>query len=117
MRISELLAARVVDERGREVGWVHDVRFARVSTASGEALEVTGLAVGPGGLRARAAHSWGFAEGRAQAPLLLEAPTRNAVRASRFIPAERVLDWNPPTLRIEGSARELEALTEWLRHE
>ncbi len=117
MRISELLAARVVDERGRDVGWVHDVRVARVRRGSSEALEVTGLVVGPRGMLARAAHSWGFAEGRAEGPVLLKVLTRSSVRASGFVPAERVLDWSPPELRIEGSSDRFEALTERVRHE
>ncbi len=117
MRISELFSAHVVDEDGRDLGRVHDVRLKPVGRGSKRTFEVSGLAVGPSGMLSRAAHAWGYAEDRAQAPLLLKALTRRAVRESRFIPADRVLDWHPPELRISGSGEELEPLSGRLRHE
>lgn len=112
MRISELLGSGVVDEHGQHVGRIHDVRLtlAREGPDRQISLEVKGLVVGPSGPLARAAHAWGYAEGRAQGPLLLKALTKSAVRDSRFIPAERVLDWHSPELRITGSAKDLQPL-------
>ncbi|MDQ3934843.1 MAG: PRC-barrel domain-containing protein [Actinomycetota bacterium] len=99
MRATELLASRVVDERGAHVGRVRDVRVSRAG------WEVVGLAVADG-WRARLAHRWGYAEGRAQGPWLLRRLTRAAVERTLFVPAERVTDWGPGVVRIRGGARD-----------
>jgi sporulation protein YlmC with PRC-barrel domain len=116
MRISELYGARVVDGNGRDAGRVHDVRLA-TRNRSKATLEVTGLVVGPTGIRARAAHAWGYAEGRTQGPRLLARLTREAVQEARFVPASWVSSWTPPELTITGSADELESMTDRLRRE
>ena len=108
MRASELLASQVVDSNGRPLGPVRDIRVER------DGFRVVGLVVGKGAF-ARVAHGWGYAEGRAQGPALLSWLTRRATRRARFIPADRVVDWGPGTVRIGGDARELEPLTEELR--
>lgn len=111
MRISELLGSEVADERGNRVGRVYDLRLrAANGRRRGPSFEVVGLIVGPAGPLGWAAHAWGYAEGRAQGPWLLRAATRRAIRASRFVPADRVLGWEPGELRIGGSANELEPL-------
>lgn len=104
MRASELLATGVVDADGRELGPVRDVRLARRNGA----FVVVGLVVG-GGRGSRVAHSWGYAEGRAQGPLLLRALTRGAARNARFVPAERVVEWSP-SVRIDCRGEELPGL-------
>ena len=116
MRISELYGARVIDGSGREAGRVHDVRLA-TRGQSKATFEVTGLVVGPNGIRSRAAHAWGYAAGRTQGPWLLARLTRESVQAARFVPSERVSSWEPPELTITGSEGELEPLTERLRLE
>lgn len=113
MRISELLGARVVDDDGAELGRVHDVRLT-VSERDGRVatLRVAGLVVGGDGPLSRAAHAWGYAEGRAQAPLVLRRLTAGAVRRSRFVPARRVEAWELPVIRISGSGDDLEPTLE-----
>ncbi|HZB35970.1 MAG TPA: PRC-barrel domain-containing protein [Gaiellaceae bacterium] len=87
MRISELLASVVVDESGRRVGRVRDVRLAK------DDLRVVGLVVGDGFL-ADAAVAWGFADGRARGPWPLERLTAHAVQRITFVPVERVARWD-----------------------
>ena len=106
MRSSELLTASVVDSEGRDLGSVRDVRVAQ----RGGDLVVVGLVVGEGRL-AKAAHAWGYAEGRAQGPWLVRALTRRASRAARFVPAERVTEWEPG-VRLDCPESELRALSE-----
>ncbi len=107
MRTTELLAADVVDERGRRVGQVRDVRISLPS------YELAGVAVADG-WRARLAHRWGFAEGRTQGPWLFRALLRPAVRKTLFVPASRVTEWGPGVVRITGSAEDLPGLVEEL---
>jgi hypothetical protein len=114
MRISELYGAMVVDEDGTAVGEVSDVRL-RVSKRSRKRvgrISVAGLVVAPKEVLARAAHAWGYAEGRAQGPALLRWLTASAVRRSRFVPAGAIREWDKPTIRISGSAKDLESLEE-----
>jgi hypothetical protein len=95
MRASELFAATVVDEDGRTLGRVHDIRISRDTSAGadgkGAPIRVVGLAVGGG----RLVHTWGFAEGRATGPWLLRVITARGARRARFLPAEQVVDWGP----------------------
>ena len=107
MRATELLASYVVDESGARVGAVRDVRVSRGDYA------VVGLAVADG-WRARAAHRWGYAEGRAQGPWLFRALAAPAVARTRFVPAERVRDWGPGVVRISGRGDDLPRLSEVL---
>jgi sporulation protein YlmC with PRC-barrel domain len=107
MRLSELLSATVIDSMGRSLGPVRDVRLAE------DDLEIVGLVVG-GGRFAAVAHAWGYAEGRARGPWLLAAVTRRAIRLARFIPSERVVDWDPPQLRVDVALADLVPLTEAL---
>ena len=97
MRASELLASRVVDDRGRDLGPVRDVRLAR------DHLRVAGLVVG-GGPFAAPAHAWGYTEGRARGPWLLRALSAPARRHGRFIPAARVIDWGPGVVTVSADA-------------
>ena len=97
MRLSELLASRVVDEQGRDLGPVRDVRV------SPRAYRVTGIVIGHGRF-AGLAHAWGYAEGRAQGPWLFRVLTRDAARRATFVPADRIVDWGPGTIRIRGGS-------------
>lgn len=106
MRGTDLLEARVVDSAGADLGAVRD---ARVHRAADGHLAVVGIVVG-GGRFAHAAHAWGFAEGRTHGPWLFRALTAGATRAARYVPAARVLDWGPRTIRIDCPHDELEPL-------
>jgi sporulation protein YlmC with PRC-barrel domain len=108
MRASELLASSVVDSTGRRVGRVRDVRVIR------DGFRVAGLVIG-GGPFAGIAHSWGYAEGRAQGPPLLRALTRRATRSARFVPVDRVSDWGDGVVELDADVDELPLLTEELR--
>jgi sporulation protein YlmC with PRC-barrel domain len=97
MRVSELLASTVVDQNGRDLGPVRDVRV------EAEGLRVSGIVIG-GGRFAALAHAWGFAEGRAQGPWLFRFLLRDAVRRAKFVPADRIVDWGPGTIRMRSSS-------------
>ena len=87
MRISKVLASVVVDESGRRIGRVCDVRLAK------DDLRVVGLVVGDG-LLADAAVAWGLAERRARGPWPLQRLTARAVQRIAFVPSERVVRWD-----------------------
>ena len=108
MRASDLLASEVVTTGGRRVGPVRDIRVSR------EGFRLVGLVVG-GGWVAGLAHSWGYAEGRAQGPWILQAMMRRATRQARFVPIGRVVEWRSREVVISGDAGDLAALTEELR--
>ncbi|HEX5983948.1 MAG TPA: hypothetical protein VFY69_07060 [Solirubrobacterales bacterium] len=101
MRASELIDSPVYED-GRLAGIVRDLRVEAEPAADGS-FAVLGLVLGDPGPRAAAAHAWGFAEGRAQGPWLLRRLVGNG--ASRFVPADRVVDWGPERLQIRGEGR------------
>lgn len=71
MRLSELLGANVVDERGNELGEVHDVRLVQngpVLGSWGAAFTVESLVVGSGSIGTRL----GLERGATKGPLLLK---------------------------------------------
>jgi hypothetical protein len=56
VRLSDLLGAEVIDESGRRVGQVHDVRLVQdgpMVATWGAAFRVDGLVVGPGSMGVR----------------------------------------------------------------
>lgn len=106
MRATDLMSCTVLDETGSPVGRVHDIRILRHGNAG--RFRIAGLAVGGG----RLAHLWGFAEKRAKGPWLLRAITARGSRTARFVPAERVTDWGPGTVRIRGRGDDLPYLHE-----
>lgn len=100
MRASELIGARVVDDQGRAVGIVRDLRVEVGSVGSGHAFPVAGIVVGLPGARSAAAHRWGYAERRAAGPAIFRRLLQPAVERSILIPVERVADWGPGVVRI-----------------
>jgi hypothetical protein len=106
MRASELLASVVVDEAGRSLGLVRDVRVER-------GYRVAGLVVDDGP-RAAPAHAWGYAEGRARGPAAFRALLAGASSRARYVPASRVVDWGPGRVRIRGDRSDLPSLAEEL---
>jgi sporulation protein YlmC with PRC-barrel domain len=107
MRASELLASVVVDEAGRSLGPVRDVRVDPRSR------RIAGLVVDDGPLAAPA-HAWGYAEGRAKGPAALRALLVGASSRARYVPAARVEDWGPGRVRIRGDRSGLPSLAEEL---
>ena len=90
--LAQLRHAEVVDESGRALGRVHDVRMARDSepAAAGQAprYRVEGLIVGRSGMRARL----GLHRARRPEPL----------RPSQPLPWEAVLAVNPGCIIVRG---------------
>lgn len=107
MRASELLASRVVDAAGEDLGPIRDVRIRQ--DAGG--LQITALVVGDGRF-ADLAHAAGVAEGRVQGPWLLARICRQAIRRARLIDAADVTDWGPGTVRVAVHADDLRPLNE-----
>ncbi len=101
MRASELIGSPV-HEGGRFAGVVRDLRVDADRAADGS-FPVLGIVLGDAGARDAAAHAWGFAEGRARGPWLLRRIVGNG--DSRFVPADRVIDWGPERLRIDEAKR------------
>jgi hypothetical protein len=97
MRASELIDSPVYGEGGRFAGIVRDLRLDAEPADDGS-FAILGLVVGDPGARDVAAHAWGFAEGRAEGPWLLRRLVGKG--GSRFVPADRVVDWGPERLRI-----------------
>lgn len=60
--------------------------------------------VGPGDLRSRVAHAWGYAEGHAQGPGLIRAFAARGVEEAKVVPAEEVLDWGPNPIIVDSGA-------------
>jgi hypothetical protein len=102
MRASELIGSPVLDESGRSVGVVRDLRVALEGATPG-GFPITAVVVGETGLRSAAAHAWGLAQGRTVGPALLHRLLAPAMERSLFVRADLVLDWGPDTLRIRGS--------------
>ncbi len=104
MRASELLASRVVDAAGDDLGPVRDVRVRRES--SGE-FRVVAIVVGDGRFAA-IAHALGVAEGRVQGPWLLRRLCADAITRTRTVPAEDVVHWGPGVVRVSVRGSQLE---------
>lgn len=98
MLASELLASRVVDEAGRDLGPVRDVRVR----PEGNGYRLVGVVVGDGRF-AGLAHALGFAEGRVQGPWVLRRLCAQATERAHVIPAAEVLDWGPGTVTVRSS--------------
>ena len=110
MRISEVLGSPVLDRAGSEIGVVHDLQV------TGEApFRVTGITVGPAGWIDRAAHAWGFAQGRTCGPWPLATLARRATRRARFAPVDAVASWAPDGIRLAVDPERLEPLDGRLR--
>ena len=103
MRLSELLGAEVVDERGRAVGKVHDVRLERsgpVLEGFGPSLRLGGLIVGRRALGAR----FGFGRGGVRGPWLLKVVFGSLDRDGRYVAWDRIRSIHTRQIRIAGTA-------------
>jgi sporulation protein YlmC with PRC-barrel domain len=103
MRASELIGAPVFADSGEQVGVVRDLHIEVARPAAG-GFPIVGLVLGPPSARSAAAHAWGFAQGRTEGPPLLRRLLGDAARRSILVPAERVLEWGPGGVRIDGDA-------------
>jgi hypothetical protein len=106
MRLSELLGAEVVDEHGRAVGKVHDVRLEQAGPALagfGPSLRLEGLIVGRRALGAR----FGFGRDGVRGPWLLKAVFGSLGRDGRYVAWNRVRSVSARQIRIAGTADDL----------
>jgi sporulation protein YlmC with PRC-barrel domain len=106
MRLSELLGAELMDQHGRTVGKVHDVRLQRAN-ASTDAIDagyqLAGLIVGRRAMGVR----FGFGRGGARGPWLLKMLFGRAGHDGRYVPWDRVAAIEPGRIRIFGAAHDL----------
>jgi len=106
MRLSELLGAEVVDQAGRSVGRVHDVRLVQDGPpvgGFGAALRVDGLIVGRRAVGARL----GYERREMRGPLLVKLLAGWLHHDGRFVPWDRVRAIEPDRIHISGSADDL----------
>ncbi len=106
MRLSELLGAEVVDEHGRAVGRVQDVRLVQAGPeppSFGPSLRVEGLIVGRRSLGAR----FGFVQGGVQGPWLLKAMFGSLGHDGRYVPWHRIRSIRDRQIRITGTTDDL----------
>ena len=106
MRLGELLRSNVIDERGRKLGSVDDVRLVQdgpVLGGFGAALRVDGLVVGKGGLGVRL----GFHRAQVKGPWPLKAVLGARERRARYVPWARVKSWSDGVVLVSGSVENL----------
>jgi uncharacterized protein YrrD len=109
MRVGELLRSNVIDERGRRLGSVDDVRLVQdgpVVGGFGASLRVDGLVVGKGGLGVRL----GFHRAQVKGPWPLKAVLGALERRARYVPWARVKSWSDGVVLISGSVEDLPTL-------
>jgi hypothetical protein len=102
MRASDLIGAPAYDENGRLAGIVRDLRVDADRAADGS-FPILGLVLSDKGARPAAVHACGFAQGQARGPALLRRIVGAADVRSRFVPVERILEWEPGRLKIRRS--------------
>ena len=106
MRLSDLLGAEVVDQAGRRVGRVHDVRLVQdgpMMGGFGAALRVGGLLVGRRAVGARL----GYERRRMKGPLPVKLLLGWLDHDGRYVDWERVRRVEPDRILIAGSAADL----------
>jgi PRC-barrel domain len=106
MRLSELLGAEVVDQHGRPIGKVHDVRLEQAGPELqdfGPALRLEGLLVGRRALGAR----FGFGRGGVRGPWLLKVVFGSLGHDGRYVAWERIASIRNRQVRITGTADDL----------
>ncbi|MBT2367282.1 PRC-barrel domain-containing protein [Streptomyces sp. ISL-10] len=92
MKASDLLNAEVVDESGRRLGKVHDLRVTRPSASSPWQLEA--VVVGSTGL----AHRFGYATGEVRGPAVLAKAAHWLARRRQIIEWSRVISYDQRTI-------------------
>jgi PRC-barrel domain len=101
MRASDLLGSEVVDESGRSIGTVRDIRLVQdgpISASFGALFRVQGLVAGPRSLGSRL----GFERGNVKGPLMLRVLFRLLHRRAGFVGWDRIRSIEEGRIRIEG---------------
>jgi hypothetical protein len=101
MRLTDLLGAKVVDERGRSLGVVTDVRLVQdgpVQGSFGAALRVHGFVIG----RHLVGAHLGFDRASVHGPWLLKAFFTALQGESRYADWSQVYSIEPHLLRMKG---------------
>lgn len=99
MRLSDLLAAEVVDREGRSAGAVRDVRVGVHGTGGVDVIEVEGLIVGRGIIGER----FGYAYGQVRGPTILARPMGWLARRARYVDWDDVVAVDEDRIVIAGS--------------
>jgi sporulation protein YlmC with PRC-barrel domain len=106
MRLSDLLGAEVVDQRGGSAGKVHDVRLVQdgpLVGGFGASLRVDGLLVGGRAVGAR----FGYQRRDMKGPLLVKLLAGRLYRGSRYVGWDRVRAIGQDRIVISGSVSDL----------
>jgi sporulation protein YlmC with PRC-barrel domain len=110
--LSRILGAPVLDAHGGPVGVVHDLHLRHQHARSDRPLgTVDGLVVGPGDLRSRLAHAWGYGEDADRGPVVLRMLFSGAAARARVVPATAVRSWTQPVV-IDGPLEQHPAVRE-----
>jgi hypothetical protein len=105
MRLSDLLGSEVLDEFGRRIGQIHDVRMTRdgpLQGAFGAALRVDGLVVGRPAFGARL----GLDRAEVRGPWILKA-FFGRLRTDLYAEWSRVRSIEQGRIRIRGTEADL----------
>jgi sporulation protein YlmC with PRC-barrel domain len=111
MRLSEVLACRVIDASGEEIGSVNDVRLVQDGAyveGFGAGLRVEGFVTGSGRLGERLGYHRGGVEG----PWILRTFFARQERRGRYVPWSKVDAVEGDVIRLSCSRGELEAFAE-----
>jgi sporulation protein YlmC with PRC-barrel domain len=106
MRLSDLLGAEVVDERGASGGHVHDVRLVQdgpLIGSFGASLRVDGLVVGRRAIGAR----FGYQRREMKGPLLVKLLAGWLYHGSHYVRWDRVRAVERDRILISGSVDDL----------
>jgi sporulation protein YlmC with PRC-barrel domain len=103
MRLSEVLGRTIVDQGGREIGRVHDVRLVQDGPVQGfdAGFRLHGLIAGPGSVGTRL----GYGHGGTRGPWLIRMLFER--RRALYVPWERV-DQRGEQLIFDGERDELD---------
>lgn len=112
MRLGELFGTRVLDEDGRPVGRVRDVRLVQDGPAIrgfGAALRLDGLIVASGRVGVLAVRL-GYHRRKVNGPYLLDRFALAMERGARFVPWDDVVEWEDGVVRLRRAAADLPPL-------
>jgi hypothetical protein len=98
MRVSDLMACNVVDDDGRDLGQVRDVRLVMDGPLRGSlaSLRLDAIVVGGSAIAGRL----GFLRGGVRGPWLLEAVMSRLERRALTIDADDVAEWDVEHRRV-----------------
>jgi sporulation protein YlmC with PRC-barrel domain len=111
MRLSEVLACRVVDAAGQEIGSVNDVRLVQDGPyveGFGAGLRVEGFVTGSG----RVGERLGYHRGGVEGPWILRTIFARLERRGCYVPWSKVDHVEDGVIRLSCPRGELEAFAE-----